>query len=250
MAFVRAGNFDQARLDLLEGIRRNPGDAGKEYEPTSGKRLSDEALRHGRLQVRRILEDRPGMRFAGQDLQDPLCEWAARKFAGEDLGEIIDWNPEPTELFHAQNLYPDSTRRGYIQVSDRELRGPKTGEPRSFEQMWEGLVYELHNIGDVAAKEELREAAIARSITKEEYVWRMLESEFRAKQRTRAFYATVYLPWCEAHGSFSIPEHWGIQMAPSFGGYQAIRRDRTRYPWVPYADYYDELTGGDPSPLK
>ncbi len=60
-ARLRKGDYDQGMADLKTAIRLNPNDLGENYQPSSNKELSPEALEHGRKQVEKMLKDRPAM---------------------------------------------------------------------------------------------------------------------------------------------------------------------------------------------
>ncbi len=115
------------------------------YPPSAGSRLSAEALRHGRRQVAQMLHDRPAMAQFGPE-SEFLRQWAARKFAGEDLGTPIDWDPSPPQHSDAEHLAPAGDEHAAILVAADYQSGPKQGRPRAFEELWAGAIYELHNV--------------------------------------------------------------------------------------------------------
>ena len=89
-------------------------------------RLSAEALRHGQRQVVRMLHDRPAMAQFGTDSVF-LRGWAARKFAGEDFGTPIDWDPSPPVHSDAEHLAPGGGEHAAILVEADYTSGPKQG---------------------------------------------------------------------------------------------------------------------------
>ncbi len=105
-AWLRKGDYRQGLPDMKEAIRLNPSDLGEKYQPTSNKELSAEALAHGRKQVEKMLKDRPAMAQYGEEIEF-LRSWAARKFAGEDMGSLIDWDSTPPLHSDAEHIAPE-----------------------------------------------------------------------------------------------------------------------------------------------
>jgi tetratricopeptide (TPR) repeat protein len=201
------GDFDQAAADLKQAIRLNLRDVGATYQPPSGAKLSEESLRHGHEQVRRMLKDRPKMaEHVGQN--DSLWTWAARKFAGEDTRTIIFWDPLPSGGSLAEHVPPVAGVRGAIRVNRVEGVGAQARE-LSFEELWASAVFELHNITHVAEFVAIERQARQGKLNKIEYIRRNFQVEELAIQQTRAFYATVFLPWAKAKNfTSSDPEEW------------------------------------------
>ena len=105
VAWLRKGDYARGSADLKAAIGLNPSDAGAEYRPTTIATLKAEALEHGRQQVALMLRDRPAMSQFGSEA-DFLRDWAARKFAGEDLGSMIDWDNSPPLHSDAEHIAP------------------------------------------------------------------------------------------------------------------------------------------------
>jgi len=238
---VYLGDCAGGAEDLKRAIRMNPRDAGRSYSAEPHGELSAEALAHGRRQVEQMLRDRPAMAEMGQQAGF-LIEWAQRKFAGEDAGELIDWDPTPPRHSDAENIAPSAGRHARIRVSAVYLWGPKRGQKRGFEELWSNVVFELHNVVLMPYFRQLRRQAENGRISKEQFVKGMWTYEHRAAQQTRAFYVQKYLPWAAKHGLSSDPELW-------FAAYweEAERTfeqftDRSDYPWRPYARQYDWAT--------
>jgi len=235
---VYQGDTAGGAEDLRRAIRMNPADAGRNYSTAPRGELPTEALAHGRKQVAQMLSDRPAMAAQGQSAAF-LSEWAVRKFAGEDTGKPIDWDPSPPRHSDAENVAPAGDRNARIRVARVYLWGPKQGEERPFEELWSNVVFELHNVVLTPHFQRLRRLAENGRISKEEFVEGIWTYEHRAAQQTRAFYVEEYLPWAAGKKLPSDPELW-------FAAYweEADRTfdqftDRTQYPWRPYARQYD-----------
>ncbi len=207
---------------------------GEKYQPTSGKELAAETLEHGRKQVEKMLKDRPAMSQYGEETA-MLRRWAARKFAGEDMGSLVDWDPASPLHSDAEHVAPDGKLHGAILIEPQYTEGPKQGQERSFEELWAGAVFELHNINNAKEFVRLRKEAEQGRISKENYVAAILKPEMRAAQQTRAFYAQVFLPFAARKKLPTEPGLWFTLwwVRPE----DALKQftDKTAYPWRPYA---------------
>ena len=168
--------------------------------------------------------------------------WAARKFAGEDLGSLIDWDPEPPTDSDAEHTAPDETSHGSIQVHPNYTHGRRAGRPRNFEELWAGAIYELHNINNAKHFVELHKQAAEGKLTKEEFVGGIVKHEVVAAQETRAFYLKVFLPFAAKQKLATQPSlwfaEWWDQPDEALKGFT----NKSAYPWQPYARQYDWLT--------
>jgi len=240
-AWLLLGDFRRGIPDLEAAIRKNARDAGADYRPWAEGSGQLEALEHGRRQIRRMLQDRPAMsQHMGPD--DALWKWAERKFAGEGIEAPIDWDPTPPTDSEAEHVAPSGGRHGYVRVSATWLTGPKAGKPRSFEELWANLIFELHNFALVKHFVRLHQEAALGTLTKEQFIAEILRHEYTAAQQTRAFYLRVYLPWAEKKKLPTDPAHWFTDWwdDPEDALHGFV--DRTSYPWRPYARHYDWAT--------
>ena len=74
-------------------------------------------------QVAQMLHDRPAMAEFEKDAEF-LRDWAARKFAGEDFGELIDWDPSPPLHSDAEHLAAGDGEHAAILVEALTRPGP------------------------------------------------------------------------------------------------------------------------------
>ncbi len=241
VAWLRKGDYARGSADLKAAIGLNPSDAGAEYRPTTIATLKAEALEHGRQQVALMLRDRPAMSQFGSEA-DFLRDWAARKFAGEDLGSMIDWDNSPPLHSDAEHLAPSENENAAILVEADYLSGPNRGRPRSFEELWACAIYELHNVVYASQFVRLNNEADAGKVSKKAFVAGILKYELRAAQQTRAFYVQVYLPWAEKKKLPTDPALW-------FGDWWDVPSavlhsftDKAAYPWRPYGRVHDWAT--------
>ena len=240
-AWLGRGQYDKGSADLKAAIRLNPNDAGIGYRPSRARKLSDDALQHGRRQVAAMLRDRPPMAQFAAD-SDFLRQWAARKFAGEDFGSLVDWDPSPPLHSDAEHLAPGDGDNAAILVAAAYERGPKSGQPRSFEELWAGAIYELHNVTYAKEFVRLNDEAGRGAISKTAFVAEIVKYELRAAQQTRAFYVDVFLPWAAKKKLPTDPTLWFCDwwIAPErvLHGFS----DKAAYPWRPYARTHDWAT--------
>ncbi len=241
VAWLRKAEYAKGAADLKAAVELNAEDAGLRYPPTAGSRLSAEALRHGRRQVARMLRDRPGMAQFGPE-SEFLRHWAERKFAGEDLGTPIDWDPSPPQHSDAEHLAPTADEHAAILVAAVYQSGPKQGRPRSFEELWAGAIYELHNVTFAPQFVRLNSEADEGKVSKRAFVAGILGYEIRAAQQTRAFYLHVFLPWVEKKKLPTDPTLWFCDWWDTPEEVLQSVKDQAAYPWQPYARTHDWAT--------
>jgi hypothetical protein len=187
-----------------------------------------------------MLHDRPAMNQYGADA-DFLRKWAARRFAGESVGQPIVWDPTPPLHSDAEHLAPDD-EPGAILVERFYTEGPKRGAERSFEELWAGAVFELHNISFAKEYVRLNSDAAQGKVPKAAFVAGILRYELQAAQQTRAFYVKLFLPWAEKKKLVSDPSLWFADWWPDPNRVLQQFTDRSAYPWRPYARQHDWAT--------
>lgn len=241
VAWLHKGDYAKGSADLKEAVKLNAGDAGVEYRPTSETPLSADALRHGQEQVAKMLHDRPTMEQYGPETE-LLRQWAARKFAGEDLGTPINWDASPPLHSDAEHIAPTEKENAAILVAAVYDSGPKEGMPRSFEELWAGAVFELHNVNNAKEFVRLNDMADQGKVSKRDFVAGILKPELRAGQQTRAFYMQVFLPWAEKKKLPTDPTLWFCDWWDTPEGVLESFADKSAYPWRPYARTHDWAT--------
>jgi len=238
---IRKSDYLGGAADIKAAIALTPGDAGRDYQATTKVQLSVAALQHGRKQVAAMLRDRPTMAHFAAETQF-LQDWAARKFAGEDFGEPIDWDPTPPLHSDAEHLAPAPGMNAAILLAEESPDGPQEGKPRSFEELWAGAVYELHNVAFARRFVKLHEEADEGRVSKEEFVAGILKYELLAAQQTRAFYVQVYLPWAEKKRLPTNPTLWFCDWWDTPDTVLSSFTDKSGYPWRPYGREHDWAT--------
>jgi len=238
VARLRKGQYAQGVADLEAAIRLNPDDAGQSYPPPAAKKVTDDALRRGRRQVEAMLRDRPTMAEYGAE-SEFLRAWAARKFAGEDLGGPIHWNPASPLHSDAEHLAANDDENAEILVEGLYSDGARKGQPRTFEELWAGAVYELHNVNFSGEFVRLNDAATEGRLSKRDFVAGILKYELQAAQQTRAFYVRVFLPWAEKQRLPTDPSLWFCDWWDTSETVLQSFSDPSAYPWRPYARIHD-----------
>lgn len=90
------------------------------------------------------------------------------------------------------------------------LEGPKKGQVRPADQIWSSLLFELEHSTCEAELQELDERVKAGTLEREEYLRGIVRLEYQAWLRTWAFYATIYVPWCEERGISTSAADWKL----------------------------------------
>jgi tetratricopeptide (TPR) repeat protein len=238
MAYFDQKDFDKGTADVLEAIRLNPGDLFVEYQLTTNKELSPEALKHGEEQLRNMLRDCPAMaQFVSP--QDKLWQWAVRKFAGEDLGAPVHWDPTPPSLRLGCSLFGDQHA---IRVSQIRFDLPDR-RPCTFDELWSTAVFELHNVTSSPIWSDISQQVLDGKLNRDDYIVAVLESEELATQRTRAFYLKFYLPWIREKGMVDTsPARWRCgSFIPDADPQSRLAYWQKHSLWPLYAASYDHL---------
>ncbi len=208
-SLITRGDLDRAVADLQRAIQLNPKDRAAKFEPWRKNGLSADSLRHGERQLRQMLKDRPAM-AQHEKAAAPLRQWAIRKFAGEDLGEEIFWEPTdpPESPSEGCNQPPTDEEPGLITVRKIDNDGPNPGKEMSFDKAWAIVVFELYNITNSRDFDRLERDASVGRVSREQFAVRGAEIESRAAEKARSFYIHVFLPWASREHVDSDPEPW------------------------------------------
>jgi tetratricopeptide (TPR) repeat protein len=241
VVWLRKGDYAKGGADLKAAIAANAGDGGIGYKPLRETPLSPQAIEHGRKQLAAMLHDRPPMAQFGDEAK-LFRNWAERKFAGEDFGQPIDWDPSPPLHSDAEHLAPGDGQNAAILVQADYTHGPDAGKPRSFEELWAGAIYELYNVSHAREFKRLNEEADRGKVSKEQFVADILKYEMLAAQHTRTFYVQVFLPWAEKKKLPTDPSLWFCDWWDTPDGAMKHFTDKSAYPWRPYARAYDWAT--------
>ncbi len=223
-------------------MRVNPSDPAATFDEPTKPPPSAQAIKLGRQQVRQMLDDRPAMAKYGKKAE-ALYEWAARKFAGEDLHQQILWNSsDPPPDFPCDHQPPSQHRQGFIRLWRVYPQGPAKGQERRFEELWSDAVFELYNIAGVRDFDRIEANAVAGRLSRREFCVKMLETESLAAEKSRTFYIRVFLPWAKEHGVPTQPGSWYVacRSDPKENLYlRAVGSDDPH--WRYYGTCYDQI---------
>lgn len=213
---VEQGDCEGGIADFETAMRLNAADLANDFEGWPKEPVDDASLQHGKLQVQQMLNDRPSMGQYG-DAANPLYQWAACKFAGEDLGQRVFWDASDPMPWTTCDNKALPAGPGRIRVLGRQRQGQGTGEERSLEAMWHDAVFELYNVANAKGFKRLQAMAIDGRLSKREYVAKMVELECLAAEKARAFFLRVFLPWAREHDVPIHPSSWfvGRRTSPS-----------------------------------
>ena len=225
-------------------IKQNENLQGGYYRFQANRRqLTESDLERGKSELRRMLRDRPEM---ARDLteEDELFQWAVRKFAGEDVAKGIHWLPSD----HSQ--LSDGLSRGGIhgwpgEVFIRDCHGQVSymppGTPKSFEELWSCLAFEVHNVQDYDTSARISVQAIVGEISRHDYVLGKARKEYATCLRTRLFYLEVYEPWARSRNIATDARFWRLDIPHTFEKWIGRYPSDSYYPWKAYGDQYDQL---------
>jgi hypothetical protein len=217
---------------------------GGYYQFRSSKRLLRESdLERGKTELRRMLRDRPEMkRHLSED--DELFQWAAKKFAGEDLPTWIEWQDRWETESEACHMPPDDKSPGWIFV--KNIRSSRLQQlangSQAFDTLWLHAAYELHNIQGHEEFNRLYEKVYAGTITRDEFVLGMARTEYGAWLRLRLFYIEKYYPWARNWGIDTDLVAWGLDTPSTFDEWVSQYPRGYSYPWQYYGEFHDDVT--------
>ena len=173
-------------------------------------------------------------------LTEPLCRWAVRKFAGEDLGEEVFWDADlANERFDGRNQPPTDESPGCITVREKSDQGADVGKKLSFEKTWSTAIFELYNITSARDFNRLDSQASCGSISKQQYAVQRTEIEARAAEKTRSFYIHVFLPWAKQHHVATDPQCWYLGTRADSEASILHGFDKTDAYWQEHEKAYD-----------
>lgn len=151
--------------------------------------ISQNDLKHGELQFRKMMHDRPAMAGIVQP-GDTIYTWFTRQFAGQGVGYRIYWNREnPQNGAFAENHYAiGRARRGCIRLKLVD----STISNIDRERLWAAATYELFNIRNGETFKKAWNDALESRISMEEWIAICTKCEFEALGETKRFFKEVW----------------------------------------------------------
>lgn len=198
--------------------------------------LSKENILNAEKELLQMVLDRPAMLQIVQK-EDIIWQWVRHKMAGEDVRAPIYWQTTSSKNFpipsgvNAVHAYPTQKSDGRVWVANH----------LSSEEMWAGIIYELHNIKNGPAFQVVERDAKYFACSQKEYIMRYARLEYKAAQETAIFYTNIWLPYCKSKGIKANPQLWFHYLPDTFEQWARSFKDKNSYPWHPYAAYYDQI---------
>jgi hypothetical protein len=170
--------------------------------------LTSQDLEHGKQQVRNMLRDRPAMAEHVEE-NDIIWQWAARQFAGQDVGSRVVWDANsPTGNTRAEYTYPRQGRPAAIRVNFVGAEGRNDKKPLTFEESWECLADAFCELRYTRELDRLVDDALNGRISKREFVLGCTRTEYQSLVQLKAFRDAIWAPWAaQKHlqlGSFDL----------------------------------------------
>jgi len=206
-------------------------------------------LEHGRSQVRQLFADRFMMsayRTAKGDLRkvnenDAIFQWLSRKFAGEDVGEIVFWNSEPPKDSRAAHAIPSWHWPGSVQISRFTAPGEGLGAGMpGFEDLWACGTFEMISLGRVKEHMQLEDRVVDKTISKDAFVEAAAKFEYQSFEALAEFHAKVWQPWANSVGFKTDQRRWRLPL-PAYAQWRSAYTDHSSYPWKPFEEIFDDL---------
>lgn len=165
---------------------------------------------------------------------DPVMEWIIDSFNGDRIGQRVFWNANsPQSGSSAEHGSPYRGYPAYISLSGGAETTPV--------DKWASVVYELFNLENTHAFEELGGRAMAGEVDGEIYALECLKLEFVAVAKTKEFFEKHTLP-ASVHGN----DPWYSWVTGDIGTFKenakGFRENHTGLGYNPlryFEDYYD-----------
>ena len=205
-------------------------------------------LRHGNLQVSRMLSDRPRMsKVKSQDgriikvtKKDAIWIWAAKAYGQKINGEVVEWNNSKIKKpihYRAEHSIPHNGKKGFIRI--RKILKDRHGQIRqaTFDELWKACVFELFNIQSAKKFVAVYHKALTGKLTKEEWVRLNIKIEYDAFAKLKEFYKTVWVQWSKKNG-YRISRAWAGTVPDSYEKYIQLHLRGSSYQY--WENYFDQ----------
>jgi hypothetical protein len=170
-----------------------------EPEPSSIKlkKINDDQLDWGQVQLERMLNDRPAMKPYIRK-GDDLWVWVVRKFAGEYVNDGIFWDARnPNPLWDAMS-YSGNGKKAGIRVSENIYKSEDGhwGKPKTGATLWIQAVFEILNLEHTKQFNALDNLVLQNKINKPVYVLESMLIENQTKVTAKDFLNKIWIPHC------------------------------------------------------
>ncbi len=221
-----------ANIGRLPHASPAPWPLNEPFPPTAAD------LKHGELQVERMVRNRPCHVASGVRRDSPVWRWCVRHFAGASSGKRIYWDGATPVDSLAEHRPAIGRRNAVIRVSGAADCGDIKDVSAGCSALWGRVVFELNNVDEDPGCAALRLRAFHGKITREQFVRGFAYHEYLAARKTAAIFLHVYRT---ADGPYLTGYYsWFLGAPQSFDVLFLEFRDRSAYPWNPYSAYYDQ----------
>lgn len=199
-----------------------------------------EDLAHGKTQTERMLHDLPAMRqWLTKD--NPLYDFAVQHYAADAQGRRIYWVPFKEDGWkttgcNAISVVATPNRTGSICIRKIDFQ---TGAPISANKAWACFVFEALNTQNGYRYTQIISDARTGVLSREQFILRAAEDEFRNVIEQKRFYKQIVEPWARRNRIKTNGVEWHSKSPKTFEEEIRLRYDRNAYPWDFFGDYYD-----------
>ena len=185
-------------------------------------------LEHGKLQVVRMMQDRPRMRQFHDatiitpqggvgavreiSLDDPFVRWCIVAYAQRPNGHRIVWDSTTPRGPVAECGLP----RNGAPISIRIRDSTKTGEdtrPLRFNELWSACVFELLNARQAEEFLAVERNARSSSIDGDAYFDSIIAIEHQSMLGAKRFYLKKWKPWADEANHVTVPSLWFAEVS-------------------------------------
>ncbi|MBN1341986.1 MAG: hypothetical protein JXQ73_04860 [Phycisphaerae bacterium] len=197
-------------------------------------------LDYGQAQVRRMLKDRPTMAEHVKE-GDAIWQWAVGRFAGEDLGLRVHWDPNrPRPGWYYERLFPWKDQEPLIRVNDVYAAEANAPEPMTFTDSWGYTVSALYEIAEARRYLQVYEDGVEGRISRHDYIVRNAKADYRVAERVAGFHRTVWTPWARDKGIAIAPFRISAKYCATYETwFDQFKDPDSWYPWGSWGVYYD-----------
>jgi hypothetical protein len=188
----------------------------------------------GDRQISQLLDDRPAMKGI-LDSEHFVYKWVVQQFSAGDSKKRVYWEDrEPVGGREAENQPTLDYAPPFIRIT----RSDKI----SGRDKWLMLVFELHNLKNAKAFEELEKRAVSGEIDRDKFSNECLELEFKAMVQTQIFFKRNPVPGVSAKADPYFVAY--LNGSSSFDDYKKMLNSDAEDAYDPrnfYADRFDSV---------
>lgn len=201
--------------------------------------LSQADLKFGESELNRMLADLPEMK-QWIKVGNPLWTIAVKQFAGEAIGQHIEWDStklDEMDFFASHNSSPHSGKLASISLQRCDHDGKQIGA----EELCRHFFFETFNIRNHSKFVREFQLACFTKTSREDYVQKNAKLEYAAIRAIANFYQQTVKPWADQSKIKTHPGMWNVPLDPTFEIWMKQYTDRSGYPWRFWGAQYDNF---------